>query len=81
MKKIATLILAVLMIAAIFPTSLFAIGTVHTDTVDVASIKKDYTGDGYRWENLYDILTLTNININTESAYGLKIPENATIWS
>jgi len=68
-----------LMIAAILPTSLFASGTVHTDTVDVAAIKKDYTGDGYRWENLYDILTLTNININTESAYGLKIPENATI--
>ena len=78
-RKLIALALAAIMLTAICPALIYADNAVYTETLDIAAAKKDVSGAGYQWQNRYDILTLTNITIDTESTYGLKIPENATI--
>ena len=78
-KRLISLTLAVIMIAALCPAVVFADNATYNQTLDIAAAKKDVSGPGYQWQNRYDILTLTNITIDTTDTYGLKIPENATI--
>ncbi|MBQ9692825.1 MAG: hypothetical protein IJV70_06675 [Clostridia bacterium] len=78
-KRILSLTLAIIMIAALCPVAVFADNATYNQTLDIAGAKKDVSGPGYQWQNRYDILTLTNITIDTTDTYGLKIPENATI--
>lgn len=79
-KRIIALTLAVIMLTILCPATVFADNSaVYSETLDIADAKKDVSGPGYQWQNRYDILTLTDITIDTESTYGIKIPENATI--
>lgn len=48
-------------------------------TVNIAEATKNERGPGYDWANRYDILTLNNLHIDTEDAYGLRLPKNATV--
>lgn len=77
-KRCFAFVLTVVMLCAMIPFSVSA-DAYYTETLDIAAVRKDFSGEGYQWQNLYDILTLTNIKIETESNYGLKIPENATV--
>jgi|GEM_PF-536156 hypothetical protein len=50
-----------------------------TETVTLANVKKNQTGEGYYWDNINDVLTLNGLNIDTEDDFGLKLPDNATV--
>ena len=86
MKKsrhsILSLMLALVMIftlcAGVLPASVCAAETV-TKTVNIAEATKNERGPGYDWANRFDILTLNNLHIETNDAYGLRLPKNATV--
>ena len=80
MKKILILIMAAAMILSVSALSLPASAkTVHTKTLSFLSIRANASGDGYKWDNYNDTLTLDSINIDTEDDYGLKIVDGATV--
>ena len=78
-KRLISITLAVILLLSVCPIAIFADNATYNQTLDIAAAKKDVSGPGYQWQNRYDILTLTNITIDTNDTYGLKIPENATI--
>ncbi len=81
-NKVTSLIMsAVIAISSavlILPAESQAADTV-TSTVNIATADKNMRGPGYEWANRYDILTLTNLNLETEEAYGLRLPKNCTV--
>ncbi len=50
-----------------------------TDTVNATLFIRDTNGSGYHWDNKYDVLTLTDLYIDTSAEYGLKVPAGATV--
>ena len=62
----------------LLPSEAQAADTV-TSTVNIATADKNMRGPGYDWANRYDILTLTNLHLDTEEAYGLRLPKNCTV--
>ena len=80
MKKsrhsILSLMLALVMIftlcAGVLPASVCAAETV-TKTVNIAEATKNERGPGYDWANRFDILTLNNLHIETNDAYGSEV--------
>lgn len=81
-RSLTSLLLAMVMLltlcAGILPTSVSA-NEVVTKTVNIAEATKNERGPGYDWANRYDILTLHNLHIDTDDAYGLRLPKNATV--
>lgn len=81
-RKIISIILSLMTVFSLcviaLPTTANA-GNVITSTVNIAIANKNERGDGYYWANRYDILTLSGINIDTEDAYGLRLPKNCTV--
>lgn len=63
----------------VMPTMTEAASDVITSTVNIATADKNQSGSGYYWANRYDILTLTDLHIETEDAYGLRLPKNCTV--
>ena len=53
--------------------------TVITETLDIANARQNMSGPGYSWANRYDELTLSGVNIYTDSPYGLRLPNNCTV--
>ena len=66
------LIAAILVFAAL-PAS--ALG----ETVDLSYVRQNESGEGYRWDNINDVLYLTGINLSTSSDFGIKLPAGATV--
>lgn len=52
---------------------------VMTETLNLLNVKKNQTGEGYSWHNPSNTLTLSGLNINTVSKYGLRILDNTVI--
>ncbi len=81
-RKIISIILSLMTVFSLcviaLPTTAKA-GDVITSTVNIALANKNERGDGYYWANRYDILTLSGINIDTEDAYGLRLPKDCTV--
>ncbi len=50
-----------------------------TSTLNIAATNQNSKGNGYVWDNLNCILTLTDCEINTEDDYGLKLPANSVV--
>lgn len=48
-------------------------------TVNLAFVQQHESGDGYYWDNIKKVLTLNGFNVNTTDAWGLRLPEGATI--
>ena len=53
--------------------------TTLTEGVSILNPKQNIHGVGYEWDNIHDTLTLTNLNIDTDDDYGLKVPDGATV--
>ena len=74
-----------LLFVLIFTFSFFSVSTnaakknIYTNTLDLASVRQNISGDGYDWQNIEGTLELNNITIDTADEIGLKIPENAVI--
>ena len=49
------------------------------ETVDLSHVRQNESGQGYRWDNINDILYLTDTDITTESDFGIKLPAGATV--
>jgi hypothetical protein len=71
-----TIFLLIFTVLAALPVSA---GKLLTDGVSILNPKQNIHGDGYEWHNPSDTLTLTNLNINTDDDYGLKLPDGATV--
>lgn len=54
-------------------------GRTVTNMVNVADSNKNMHGPGYEWDNVEKVLTLKNVNIDTEDDYGIRIPRNCTV--
>ncbi len=48
-------------------------------TVNIAEATKNEEGPGYIWANRTDVLTLSGLNIDTDDAFGLRLPQDATV--
>lgn len=80
MKKVLSIFFALLIIiTCLFAYANVSFATTITNTIDLAYVSQFVEGTGYFWDNLYDELTLTNLNLVTNSEYGLKLPENCTV--
>lgn len=80
MKRILSLIIALLTVTALFTTAIpVSAKSVHKSTVSLIGINKNQSGSGYEWDNYYDTLTLNGVNIKTADDYGFKIPDGATV--
>ena len=49
------------------------------ETVNLVYANKHMRGPGYFWDNINDTLTITNMTIDTDLNYGLRIPADATL--
>lgn len=75
-SAVLALTMVLTMCISVFPASA---ADVVTKTVNIAEATKNERGPGYDWANRFDILTLTNLHIDTKDAYGLRLPKNATV--
>lgn len=50
-----------------------------TETVNMMQVNQNTPGDGYYWHNPTDTMTLTNVNIDTASEFGLKMPDGSKL--
>lgn len=69
--------ISLLMLFSFVPAA-FAAGKI-TSCVDLSHVRKNEHGDGWVWDNINDILTLTDLHIETADDYGLRLPEVCTI--
>ena len=53
--------------------------TTLTEGVSILNPRQNVHGVGYEWHNPSDTLTLTDLSIDTEDEYGLKLPDGATV--
>ena len=79
-KTLAIILLIFTVLSSLFATPIAAAkGNVYTNTLDIASIRQNSSGNGYDWNNIDGILELNNITIETTDEIALKIPDNAVI--
>ena len=70
------------LLSACLPVQVSAVSgnnIVISETVDISRANVNVEGNGYSWANRFDILTLDGIHIETENAYGLRLPKNCTV--
>jgi hypothetical protein len=80
MKRSKHILLAIFLLSLTVLAALpVSAGKLLTDGVSILNPKQNIHGDGYEWHNPSDTLTLTNLNINTDDEYGLKLPDGATV--
>ncbi len=78
MKRILSLIIALVTVTALFTFALpVSAKSVHKSTVNLIGINKNQSGSGYEWDNYYNVLTLDGLNVKTSDDYGLKIPDES----
>lgn len=79
-KNLIILLLALTLITGLFWLSVPATASdVIHHTVNIAQATKNEEGPGYIWANRTDVLTLSNLNIDTDDAFGLRLPQDATV--
>lgn len=80
MKRCASaLMAAVLMMMFIPMVGVDVSATIYAETVNLAYADQHVSGNGYYWDNVKKILTLDNLEIDTEDDFGIRLPDNATI--
>ena len=77
-SKPLSLSFVIIIFAAITALCICA-GNTLTEGVSILNPKQNIHGDGYEWHNPSDTLTLTNLKIDTDDEYGLKIADGATV--
>lgn len=80
-NKIISLLLTALTICLAFlPVNVLAWDDrVITETLNIAQATRNMSGPGYVWANRTSELTLSGVNIYTDSAYGLRLPKDCTV--
>ncbi|MBE6541637.1 MAG: hypothetical protein E7672_04240 [Ruminococcaceae bacterium] len=82
LNRITAVILTVITVFSFaviaLPSQIAASDTVTT-TVNIATADRNMSGPGYYWANRFDTLTLTNLNLDTDEDFGLRLPNNCTV--
>lgn len=73
----AVILLLVPVVSALTP-SVHAAAAI-TESVNLTNPRKNMYGNGYKWMNLENTLTLSGLHIETDSEYGMRIPDGATV--
>lgn len=76
-RRLLSLFLCITVLSAV-PFISSAASTV-TSCVDLSHVRRNESGSGWEWNNLYDTLTLSGLNIVTDDDYGFRLPETCTI--
>ncbi len=72
----AVFIVTVMLITAALPV----LGAARITTcVNLLEINKNVSGQGYRWDNINSELTIHGLNVETNDAFGFKVPSGATV--
>ncbi|MBQ4574609.1 MAG: hypothetical protein IJA85_05360 [Clostridia bacterium] len=80
MRRHARIYMALITVILLLTSISFAVSAeTITTTVDLSNVRKNERGDGYNWDNINDVLTLTNYKQDTEEDYGFKLPHGATV--
>ena len=77
-KRAAALVAAILMAVFVLPAATGA-GARITETVNLINIRRNASGPGYNWDNINKVLTLTDLDLETEDDFGIKAPAGATV--
>ena len=77
MKKtiVTAVILTMAAIFFVFSVPASALG----ETVDLSYVRQNESGQGYRWDNINDVLYLTDVNLSTTADFGFKLPAGTTV--
>lgn len=78
-KKLIHSLSAILAVAVLIIFCTLSVSAITDQTLNLANAKKNLRGDGYEWNNPDRILTLTDLSIETDNDFGLKIPDNCTV--
>lgn len=73
------IILFCLLVATTTVCALANDGSVIFETLNITEARKNMNGPGYQWANRFNELTLNGLYIDTEDAYGLKLPKDSTV--
>ncbi|MBR3639189.1 MAG: hypothetical protein IKN50_01135, partial [Clostridia bacterium] len=49
------------------------------ETIDLSYVRQNESGQGYRWDNINDVLYLTDLKLSTAADFGIKLPAGATV--
>ncbi|MBE6626848.1 MAG: hypothetical protein E7628_06695 [Ruminococcaceae bacterium] len=73
-------IIAIVSLFTVLPTDIYAWDDMMiSETLNIAEANKNKSGPGYNWANRTSELTLSGVNIYTDSAYGLRLPKDCTV--
>jgi len=78
-KKLPLFFIIAVLIISILPMTVSAKPQTITSCVDMLNVDKNQSGEGYYWANRTDVLTLTNLTIDTSDKFGLYLPAGATV--
>ena len=79
-RKSISVMITLMLTVLLMPTlGISASATVYAETVNLAYADQHVSGDGYYWDNVKKVLTLDNLEIDTDDDFGLRLPDNATI--
>lgn len=78
-KRKFAILLTLALIVPLFACLNVSAAKTLTEGVSILNPRQNMRGDGYYWDNPNDTLTLSNLRIDTEDEYGLKITDGATV--
>ncbi len=75
-RRALALVICVLTVLSLSPLTVSA---EFNSTLNLSNVEMNEKGDGYYWDNPTRVLTLDGFSLDTDSDFGLKLPENATV--
>ncbi len=78
MKRAAALLAAVFITVFVLPQAAGAAARI-TNTVDLINVRRNVIGPGFDWDNVNKVLTLSDLDLETDSDFGIKAPAGASV--
>lgn len=78
-KRRIAILLTLAIVVPLFACLNVSAAKTLTEGVSILNPRQNMRGEGYFWDNPKDTLTLSDLRIDTEDEYGLKITDGATI--
>ena len=78
-KRRIAIILTLAIVVPLFACLNVSAAKTLTEGVSILNPRQNMRGEGYFWDNPKDTLTLSDLRIDTEDEYGLKITDGATV--
>ena len=78
-KRRIAILLTLAIVVPLFACLNVSAAKTLTEGVSILNPRQNMRGEGYFWDNPKDTLTLSDLRIDTEDEYGLKITDGATV--